>query len=230
MPNIRPIATDDDGARILGAMIQGARDTESGALPVTQHGNVGAVVVEIREDIDADDYDQHDAVLMKLDGADFVDTPQTVMVRNISRQGISASDDSPVRMIARPVSNLGLCIEAPSTGGHASILFKILRVLRGVGLNCNAMECEVLNVSCGGESLVSIGDIETVYDEMGCVFNAAEILLVGRKGYAKQMSNPSYRIQDPLVFEPGTEDIATPTGRCRWAADRLCCVEEDTTV
>jgi hypothetical protein len=114
--------------------------------------------------------------------------------------------------------------------GPHHILFVILRVLRGVGLNCNAMECEVLNVSCGGESVASIGDIVTVYDEMGCVFNAPEILLIGRRGYAKQMSNPIYRMHDPLVFEPGTEDIAAPTGKCRWAADRLCCVEEDTSV
>jgi hypothetical protein len=92
------------------------------------------------------------------------------------------------------------------------------------------MECEVLNVSCGGQSVASIGDIVTVYDEIGCVFNAPEILLIGRRGYAKQMSNPIYRMHDPLVFEPGTEDIAAPTGKCRWAADRLCCVEEDTSV
>jgi hypothetical protein len=112
--------------------------------------------------------------------------------------------------------------------GPATILFEIVRVLRGVGLNCNAMECEVLNVSCKGPSGVSIGDLVAVYDEIGCVFNAPEYLLLGRRGYAIQMSNPVYRLQDPLIFEPGTEDIAAPVGSCRWSAQTLCCIEEQT--
>jgi hypothetical protein len=109
-------------------------------------------------------------------------------------------------------------------GGTPSILFEIIRVLRGAGLNCNAMECEILNSSCG--SGVSVGDIVTVYDEMGCVFNAPEHLLISRRGYAIKMSNFTYRIQDPLIFEVGTEDIAAPEGSCRWSAQNLCCVEE----
>jgi hypothetical protein len=111
------------------------------------------------------------------------------------------------------------------SGGTPTILFQIIRVLRGVGLNCNAMECEVLNASCG--SGVSAGDLVTVYDEMGCVFNSPEHLLYGRRGYAIQMKNFAYRMHDPLIFEPGTEDIAAPTGPCRWSAQNLCCVEED---
>jgi hypothetical protein len=132
--------------------------------------------------------------------------------------GLRASGEVANRVI--PVVPMG----GGGTGAH-SIMFRIIRVLRGVGLNCNAMECEVLNASCG--SGVSAGDIETVYDEIGCVFNAPEHLLYDRRGYAIQMKNFAYRIHDPLIFEPGTESIAAPTGSCRWAAQNLCCVEED---
>lgn len=113
-----------------------------------------------------------------------------------------------------------------SPGGGASIItFQILRVLRGAGLNCNAMECLVLNVSCGSNA-ASPGDVVAVYDEKGCVFNAPEHLLYERRGSAVQMKNFAYRMHDPLVFEPGTEDIAAPTGPCRWVAQDLCCTEE----
>lgn len=111
-------------------------------------------------------------------------------------------------------------------GGTTTILFEIVRVLRGVGLNCNAMECEVLNVSCGGSG-VAVGDLVTVYDEIGCIFNAPEHLLAGLRGYAIRMGNPSYAADDPLVFEAGTESIASPTGTCRWCAQSTCCVEEE---
>jgi hypothetical protein len=116
------------------------------------------------------------------------------------------------------------------TGGGVSsrsdtILFEIVRIERGVGLNCNAMEVEVLNVSCG-TTIVSQGDLVTVYDEIGCVFNAPEHLLIGMRGYAIRMDNPDYPDTEILEFAEGTEDIAVPTGRCRWAAQTLCCVEE----
>jgi hypothetical protein len=127
------------------------------------------------------------------------------------------------------VANRLMPVMAISSGGGAgtpSILFEIVRVLRGFGLNCNAMECEVINITCGGGG-VSIGDIVTVYDEIGCIFNAPEHLLAGLRGYAIQMGNPSYASDDPLVFEPGTEDIAKPTGSCRWCAQSTCCVEEE---
>lgn len=115
---------------------------------------------------------------------------------------------------------------AGGTAGTPSILFEIVRVLRGFGLNCNAMECEVINITCGGGG-VSIGDIVIVYDEIGCIFNAPEHLLNGLRGYAIKMGNPSYASDDPLIFEPGTEDIAKPTGNCRWCAQSTCCVEEE---
>jgi hypothetical protein len=113
-------------------------------------------------------------------------------------------------------------------GGSEDVLFEIIRPLRGVGLDCNAMECEVLNVSCR-LSTVSIGDIITVYDELACVFNAPERLLTGKRGYAKRMSNPSYDYgyEDPLIISPGTEGISEPEGECRWCVQVLCCVEED---
>jgi hypothetical protein len=148
---------------------------------------------------------------------------------------LGSSDSGPIEILYAPDLAEGQeypqeleCVVrfgAVSGDGTPTILFQIIRVLRGVGLNCNAMECEVLNASCG--SGVSAGDLVTVYDEMGCVFNSPEYLLYGRRGYAIQMKNFAYRMHDPLIFEPGTEDIAAPTGSCRWAAQNLCCVEED---
>jgi hypothetical protein len=115
-------------------------------------------------------------------------------------------------------------VMAAGGSGTTHILFEIVRVARGFGLNCNAMECLILNVSCSS-AISLVGTEVIVYDELGCVFNAPEPLLLGIRGYAKKMSNASSL--DPLVFEPGTEDIAAPTGSCRWSVDRLCCVEED---
>jgi hypothetical protein len=114
--------------------------------------------------------------------------------------------------------------EGGGSGGE-TILFEIIRPLRGVGVDCNAMECEVLNVSCGLAS-PSIGALVPVYDELGCVFNAPEALLNGKRGYATRMSNPQYG-NDPLTITPGTEGISEPTGVCRWSVQVMCCVEED---
>jgi hypothetical protein len=110
-------------------------------------------------------------------------------------------------------------------GGTEKILFEIKSIARGVGLNCNAMEVEVLNVSCGA-TIVSQGDIVIVYDELGCVFNGPEHLLFGKRGYAVRMENPDYPDTEILEFAEGTEDIAVPTGLCRWAAEKICCIEE----
>jgi hypothetical protein len=109
--------------------------------------------------------------------------------------------------------------------GAEKILFEIKSIARGVGLNCNAMEVEVLNVSCGA-TIVSQGDIVIVYDELGCVFNGPEHLLLGKRGYAVRMENPDYPDTEILEFAEGTEDIAVPTGLCRWAAEKICCIEE----
>jgi hypothetical protein len=144
---------------------------------------------------------------------------------------LQSGDDGPIEILFAPDgTGEKTCVVRFSSvgggGGATTILFEIVRVLRGVGLNCNAMECEVLNVSCGGSG-VAVGDLVAVYDERGCVFNSPEHLLYGRRGYAIQMKNFAYRMHDPLQFEAGTEDIAAPTGACRWAAQNLCCVEEE---
>jgi hypothetical protein len=143
---------------------------------------------------------------------------------------LQSGDDGPIEILFAPDgTGEKTCVvrfSSVGSGGTPTILFEIIRVLRGFGLNCNAMECEVINISCGDNS-VTIGDIVTVYDEIGCIFNAPEHLLAGLRGYAIKMGNPSYASDDPLVFEPGTEDIAKPTGNCRWCAQNTCCVEEE---
>lgn len=124
-----------------------------------------------------------------------------------------------------PQALVGRFASGGEGGGGEKILFEIIRPLRGVGLDCNAMECAVLNVACGMIS-PQIGDVVAVYDELGCVFNAPELLLTGVRGYAVNMGNPDYG-NDPLTISPGTEGIEEPEGDCRWSVDTLCCVEED---
>ena len=119
----------------------------------------------------------------------------------------------------------GVWAAASGGGGGEIIMFEIERVLRGVGLNCNAMECRVLNVSCNMIG-VKVGDLLPVYDEIGCSFNAPEHMLVGLRGYAVRMNNHKNPADETLEFAEGTEDIATPKGNCRWVVNKICCIEE----
>lgn len=168
-----------------------------------------------------------------LDGA-FCDTGSNSDSQSASSSGSASSSESGNQSGSKSQCDVFYVIYnvdskrwevLPSGGGGApTIMFEIVRIVRGAGLNCNAMECEVLNVSCSASG-IRPGQTVIVYDELGCSFNAPEHLLVGIRGYAKSMDNPSEN--DPLVFEPGTEDIAAPTGSCRWCVQKLCCIEED---
>lgn len=227
MSDLIQIVTDADGVRDLREVRRQLRGADVTAdIPQSRQAQ-RTIIVEISDDISAEDFDPQpaDQVVLLADGSGW-EKVQPVQVRLLSGAGLSASEDSPVRTVAVRLGNLGWCITTTAAGsGTETVLFEIVRIERGVGLNCNAMECEVLNISCKS-SLVAIGDLITVYDEIGCVFNAPQHLLIGMRGYAIRMDNPDYAQDEPLVFEEGTEDIAAPTGACRWAAQTLCCVEE----
>lgn len=109
-------------------------------------------------------------------------------------------------------------LSGSKSGGAEIIHFRIIEVLRGVGLDCNACLCEVINTACGMGS-PAIGDEVPVWDGLGCNFNLPESLLIGLEGYAMKMTNPNAGGE-----ESDTE--FTETGPCRWEVQRMCCAEE----
>ena len=117
MTQIRPIGTDAYGARVITELIRGAgTDTPSvgGRQPV--QSNLGAVIVQLIDDIADTDYQQHDAKLLKLTAGVWVSTGQTVKVRKTGSGALTAD----MRLMARPVSNYGLCVDSSgisATGG-----------------------------------------------------------------------------------------------------------------
>lgn len=103
------------------------------------------------------------------------------------------------------------------------VQFVITDIYRGIGLNCNAVEAVVQNVSCGA-SWPLVGDEIIVWDSLGCRFNCPMDLLIGVRGYAERMTTP------PADSELGLEQFASgpqPERPCRWEVDELCCVEEN---
>lgn len=111
MPAPLRVQTDVEGARTLRRLIDSAQasSTLAGPVPPAPAGRPGSVVVEIISDIAANDASQHSAILCRLVADVFEDSLQRVLIRNISKSGLSAGD----RYIATPVSTLGLCVEAP---------------------------------------------------------------------------------------------------------------------
>jgi len=106
-----------DRARTLSLVIDRAGESvESGADASDPRGGTRQIVVELREDIEADDYSQHDAFILKLDGGEWIDAEQKpVKVTKISEGAISASEDAPIRCIARTVATFGWCIDPSSS-------------------------------------------------------------------------------------------------------------------
>jgi hypothetical protein len=88
----------------------------------TRSASQYSVVVEIRRIIDAKDYAPHHAVIMKFDGGQWIDTKQTRPVRNISPYMILGSKYAPVRLVAKTVGNLGLCVEPGPMRAEAKML------------------------------------------------------------------------------------------------------------
>ena len=123
MADLLTVKTDEFGARTLSRIIQTERDSEELLLPrESRFSSSYSVVVEIRRIIDAEDYDPHHAVIMKFDGGEWVDTKQTRPVRNISPYMILGSKYAPVRLVAKTVGNLGLCVEPGPQHAEAKML------------------------------------------------------------------------------------------------------------
>jgi hypothetical protein len=201
-------------ARRLRSVLDAADVSTSGALESSISQNGGAVVVEIREDIAADDLDQHYVSLMRLNGGEFVDTLQTVPVRNVSRVGITASEEFPVRVIAKHVSNLGLCIDIQFVGSEL-IQFQPTDVCEGIGLTCDCVTATVLTASCG--SSVEPGDVVQVWDQSRGWFQMPEALLFASVGWAHKVK----------VTEADQYDLPFDVGPCRYVVISMDCIEQE---
>lgn len=126
-----------------------------------------------------------------------------------------------------------------SVGGGSGltvVMFEILDIYRGIGLNCNAVEARILNVSCNGTAesnpqsgsvsvsglSSSIGGTIIVWDSLGCIFNCPMDLLIGVRGYATRMTTPEDGSSLALEQFPSGPQPERP---CRWEVTTLCCVE-----
>lgn len=201
-------------ARRLRSVLDAADVSTSGLLESSISQNGSAVVVEIREDIAADDLDQHYVSLMRLNGGEFVDTLQTVPVRNVSRVGITASEEFPVRVIAKHVSNLGLCIDIQFVGSEL-IQFQPTDVCEGIGLTCDCVTATVLTASCG--SSVQSGDVVQVWDQSRGWFQMPEALLFASVGWAHKVK----------VTEAERYDLPFDVGPCRYVVISMDCIEQE---
>lgn len=210
---LSPALTITD-ARRLRSVLDAADNSTAGTLQGNVGQNGGAVVVEIREDIAADDLDQHDVSLMRLNGDEFVDTLQLVPIRNISRVGISASVENPFRTIARYVSNLGLCVDIQAASGEI-IQFQPTDVCEGIGLTCDCVTATVVTSSCG--STIQPGDVVQVWDQSRGWFQMPEPLLFNSIGWAHKVK----------VTEAEQYELPFDVGPCRWVVFAMDCVEQE---
>lgn len=146
-------------------------------------------------------------------------------VLNISGQSVSGGE-----YIAITKEKFGSWVYKKSGGGtgQPQIMFEVLDIVRGKGLGCNAVEVEILNVSCEADTSL-IGTETVVWDGLGCHFNLPMELLIGKRGYALRMTTPpAYSMLALEQFDPSVwGDSPQPTYPCRWEVDKLCCVEEN---
>jgi len=123
MPDDLIIRTSTDRARTLARVIDAAGNTSaSGPGRGTPNGGTRQIVIEIRQNVAADDFDQFDAWLMKFDGTSWVDAEQAALrVRKVNDAAITASAVSPVRAVARTIGTFGWCVDSGtgSTTGPA---------------------------------------------------------------------------------------------------------------
>lgn len=113
MPDYQ-LTTDRHTARKLRDIAAAA---ETGALvgvrPASRaNTSKSSVIVKLISEIEATDYSQHPAKLMKLVAGVWTETGQTVLVRKINGTAIAADG---TRLVARPISNLGLCVDGIGT-------------------------------------------------------------------------------------------------------------------
>lgn len=110
------LITDKQGVRDFRAMRNEFAERQLGDGVPRPTAPGGSRIVQVRTAIAANDFDQHAADQVRLVAGTW-ETVGTVQIRNISGLAIPAAS----RLIAAPVSNLGLCIEALSASAPSVI-------------------------------------------------------------------------------------------------------------
>ena len=103
MTTLRTIATDDDGARALSALIAGAKFESDGGTAIVNRSTGNAVVVAGPQEFPGQDPEGtvNSRTIYRISGIAWTDQTQAVPVRRISAG----------RQIAWPVGRHGLCVQ-----------------------------------------------------------------------------------------------------------------------
>jgi len=106
MSKLRPIVTDDAGARVLSSLIAGAAVEDAGTLNTRNRSAGNAVIVAGPEEFPGEDPDGtvNSRTIYCLQGDTWEDQTQAMPVRRISDG----------RQIAWPVGRHGLCVQDPA--------------------------------------------------------------------------------------------------------------------
>jgi hypothetical protein len=206
------IQTSIEGARRLQAIIAGANQSGIGSADNSaKQPKMGSVIIQVIEEIEADDLQQHDAKLIKIDGNEYaVDNETTVKIRNLTGAPVAAETYA----VVEPVSRWGLCLTSV-VGGGGIIQFQPLDVCEGIGLTCDCVTARVLTASCG--SGISPGDEVQVWDQSRGWFEMPQELLFNSVGWAHKVK----------VTEQDQYDIPFPLGACRWVVISMDCIEQE---
>lgn len=154
---------------------------------------------------------------LEVPDGDGLRTSVTRIIRNIQRGNASAPSIGDKVWVRNYFGQW--VIVSGGDGDGAIIAFEITDIYRGFGLNCNAVEAVVTNVSSGAG--VAEGDEIIVWDiDLGCNFALPPNLLIGLKGKASRMVN---NVNPYTWIGPDT----IPEGPTRWEVIRLCCAEEE---
>jgi len=105
------LISDDEGARDLQRLRAGLGVRSGSSLDSPdQLSDRGRIIVELIEDLPADDFGQYSAKQVDLVGGEF-EPIRVVQVRKIINAAISAGEEEdPTRLVARRIANLGWCV------------------------------------------------------------------------------------------------------------------------
>jgi hypothetical protein len=108
-------------------------------------------------------------------------------------------------------------------GGAAFITFQVISMgpfYDDTSVECNTVLAEVLSVSCDS-SVVSVGDIITVWDPLGCWFSIPIENIENAYGHGMQMAQG-------VNFDMAECSASAATESCFWMVTYLCCLEQVT--
>lgn len=122
MPQNYHIQTDAAGVKKLRRLLQD-QPTVPGSVPTTLPPEMpaGAIILELDADSPTTPTQATAKQVTWRNGA-WETVRKTVSYRNISGTAIEATAENPTRVIARPISNLGYCVEGPVTASE-SVLY-----------------------------------------------------------------------------------------------------------